>query len=117
MIFLSWGAVFLLTVSYWFQIYKIHIHKEVRDLSLPFHWLLFTGFALLGFQAYVENSTIFLAKQIGTTIPVAVLIFQIYYHRQDHYYDKDFPDCVVCQEPIEPEWKYCPGCGTKDVGL
>ncbi len=114
---LSWAAISALMVSYWFQIYKIQIHKEVRDLSLPYHWLLFIGFSLLGFQAYVENSTIFLVKQIVTSIPVGVLILQIYYHRQDKWFDSEDSDCFSCKRKIEPKWKYCPDCGTRDNGV
>lgn len=117
MVFLSWVAVVALTVSYWFQIYKIQIHKEVRDLSLAYHWLSFIGFALLAFQAYVEGSMIFLVKQIATTIPVGILIWQIYYHRKDKWYDEKYSDCFSCNRKIEPEWKYCPDCGSRDNGV
>jgi uncharacterized protein with PQ loop repeat len=114
---LSWAAVAALSVSYWFQIYKIHVHKEVRDHSLPFYWLLFIGFGLLGIQAYYEESVIFLAKQILTTIPTGIIIAQIYFHRRDHWYDESYSACITCKTIIEPDWKYCPDCGTRDTGL
>ena len=44
---LSWTAIFLLSISYWFQIYKIHQHKEVRDLSMIYHVMLALGFGIL----------------------------------------------------------------------
>ena len=77
---LSWSAVLILSVSYWFQIWKIHVHKEVRDLSMTYHVLLATGFGILTYTAWLEGSTIFLAKQIMTTIPVCVIIGQIITH-------------------------------------
>ena len=80
----SWIAVVLLSTSYWFQIYKIHIHKEVRDLSMAYHVLLAIGFGILTWTAWAENSTIFVVKQIATTVPVMIIIAQIVYHKNDH---------------------------------
>lgn len=117
MVFFSWVAVAALTISYYFQIYKIHVHKEVRDLSLAYHWLTLFGFAVLAVQAHYEDSLIFLIKQIMTCIPVAILIFQIYYHRQDKWYDSEYSDCGLCKRKIEPSWKFCPNCGTRDTGI
>ena len=71
---LSWTAVILLSTSYWFQIWKIHVHKEVRDLSMTYHILLALGFGILAYTAWLEGSTIFLVKQIATTIPVCIII-------------------------------------------
>ena len=55
---LSWTAVCLLSISYWFQIWKIHIHKEVRDLSMLYHVFLAVGFGILAYTAWLEKSTI-----------------------------------------------------------
>ena len=82
---LSWIAVALLAISYWFQVYKIHVHKEVRDLSITYHVMLALGFGILAVTAYVEGSTIFLIKQISTTIPVLVILGQIFYHKGDKW--------------------------------
>ena len=71
---LSWIAIFMLASSYWFQIWKIHVHKEVRDLSLIYHILLALGFGLLIITAVMEDSFIFLVKQIATFIPVIIII-------------------------------------------
>ncbi len=109
---LSWIAVILLCISYWFQIYKIHVHKEVRDLSMTYHVMLALGFGILAITAYIENSTIFLVKQIATTIPVLVIIGQIIYHKGDHWHDDDDPMCTGCNEELEPDWSVCPYCGT-----
>lgn len=109
--FLSWAAVVILSVSYWFQIWKIHVHKEVRDLSMTYHVMLAVGFGILAFTAWIEGSTIFLIKQIATTIPVIVIIAQIIYHQDDHWHDDDDPLCNSCGEELEPDWSACPYCG------
>ena len=109
---LSWFAVVLLCTSYWFQIWKIHVHKEVRDLSMTYHILLALGFGILTYTAYIEDSTIFLAKQVLTTIPVIIIIGQIYYHKNDHWHDKNDQLCTACNEELEPSWSVCPYCGT-----
>lgn len=111
---LSWTAVGLLSISYWFQIWKIHVHKEVRDLSITYHVMLALGFGILTYTAWVEGSTIFLIKQIATTVPVCVIIWQIYIHKGDHWHDDVDPSCTNtdCNEELELEWKVCPYCGT-----
>lgn len=109
----SWIAIFLLSISYWFQIYKIHIHKEVRDISLSYNVLLGVGFAILGVTAYVERSVIFLAKQVLTTIPVIVIICQVIYHKGDRWHDEQDGHCASCKEELELYWSHCPFCGKK----
>jgi hypothetical protein len=109
---LSWSAVALLSVSYWFQIWKIHVHKEVRDLSMTYHVFLALGFGILTFTAWKENSTVFLVKQISTTIPVIIIIIQIYVHKSDHWQDdgEAFP-CLSCDGDLEYSWNHCAHCG------
>ena len=108
---LSWSAIFLLSISYWFQIWKIHVHKEVRDLSMAYHVLLAVGFGILTYTAYVEGSTVFIVKQIMTTIPVLIIIGQIIIHKEDHWHDDADPLCLSCGEELEPDWKHCAYCG------
>lgn len=108
---LSWSAIVVLSVSYWFQIWKIHVHREVRDLSLIYHILLAIGFGILAITALMEDSLVFLVKQIATTIPVLVIIGQIIYHRDERWHDDAMPDCVVCGEEIDDQWVCCPFCG------
>ena len=108
---LSWIAIVILSVSYWFQIWKIHVCREVRDLSLPYHVLLAVGFGILAVTAWVEHSHIFLVKQIATTIPVLVIIGQIFYHRGDRWHDEESSCCDGCEEELEQSWAYCPFCG------
>lgn len=107
----SWTAIGLLSVSYWFQIWKIHVHKEVRDLSMAYHVFLALGFGILTWTAIEENSTKFLVKQIATTIPVLIIIGQIIYHKDDHWHDDDDPLCLKCGMELEMDWRFCSYCG------
>lgn len=108
---ISWIAIVILSCSYWFQIWKIHLHKEVRDLSITYHILLAIGFGTLTYTAWQEDSIIFLVKQIATTVPVLIIIIQIIIHKKDHWHDKADALCKKCSEEIEPDWSYCPYCG------
>ena len=110
---LSWIAIFILASSYWFQIWKIHLHKEVRDLSLIYHILLALGFGLLIITALMEDSFIFLVKQIATFIPVIIIICQIIFHQQDHWHDDDDELCRKCSKELEPHWQFCPYCSNR----
>lgn len=110
---LSWTAVVLLCLSYWFQIWKIHVHKEVRDLSMIYHIIQALGFAILAYTAWVEQSMIFLAKQVASTIPVMIIIGQIIVHKDDHWHDDADPDCSSCGEELEIPWNHCPYCGAE----
>lgn len=107
---LSWTAVIALAISYWFQIYKIHVHKEVRDLSVIYHVLLTAGSTVLAITAFIDDSTIFLIKQLTTAIPALVILLQIRYHKGDHWHDDSDDNCADCQEELEPNWKACPYC-------
>ena len=109
--FLSWFAVVLLAASYWFQIWKIHRYKEVRDLSIKYHILLAIGFGILIFTALHEGSTIFLVKQISTFIPVVIIIYQIKYFKNKNLNNKKDKFCKNCKLEIKHGWKYCPSCG------
>ncbi|MBF5058835.1 zinc ribbon domain-containing protein [Candidatus Neptunochlamydia vexilliferae] len=110
---LSWIAIVVLSVSYWFQIWKIHVHKEVRDISLTYNILLALGFGTLTFTAIEEGSLIFLVKQIMTTIPVIIIIIQVIYHKNDKWHDPALARCSKCKEELERRWSFCPSCGEK----
>ena len=108
---LSWIAIALLVVGYWLQVWRIHIHKEVRDISMPYMFCLLVGFLILAVLAVYERSLLFFVKQVATSIPVAVIIGQVIYHRRDHWHDTKLPHCVRCDSEIEEGWGFCPGCG------
>ena len=110
---LSWLAIAILSVSYWFQIWKIHVHQEVRDLSFTYHVLLAIGFGILTYTAYVENSFIFMVKQVATTVPVIVIMLQILIHRKDRWHDDELPHCEECHQELEDGWNFCSFCGLK----
>ena len=103
-------GIFLTSVSYWFQIYKIHQHKEVRDLSKMAFSGLLLGYVCLFYGAWTEDSAIFMFKQIATGIPVAIILGQIIYHKGDHWVDASDPDCPQCGEDSEPDFSCCPYC-------
>lgn len=109
---LSWIAVLALSLGYWSQVYRIHIHKEVRDLSLPSYVLMSIGFMILFFQAVKDDSPVFIAKQIAAFVPVTFIIIQIIVHRKDKWHDEFNPHCLSCKEELEMTWKVCPYCGT-----
>jgi hypothetical protein len=108
----SWIAVGVLSVSYWFQIWKIHIHKEVRDISITYNLMLAIGFGILGVTAWMERNTLFLVKQIVTTIPTVIIVFQILYHRKDTWHEPGQKNCSSCQVSMEKTWDFCPFCGS-----
>jgi len=111
---LSYIAIAILACSYWLQIWKIHVHREVRDLSLWYHILLAVGFGILIFTAVAEDSTIFFWKQVLTFAPVVIIVAQIVYHgymRHDHWHDDEDIDCLHCGEELELDWACCPYCG------
>lgn len=111
--FLPWLAVLFLSGGYFMQVWKIHVHKEVRDLSVTYHIFLLIGFILLFIQAWSEASTLFLVKQIGTFVPVFIILMQIFYHKKDRWHDKKDPTCNGCEVELELDWVHCPFCGHK----
>ena len=78
-------AIAIVSVGFWAQAWRIHRHKEVRDLSLLQYISLATGYLILSFVAYGENSIVFLIKQIASFLPVLVIIAQIIIHREDKW--------------------------------
>jgi len=104
-------SIAILSVSYWFQIWKIHVHKEVRDLSITFNIMLAIGFGILAVTAWVEHSSIFLVKQIMTTLPTCIIVLQILYHRKDQWHESEHRGCLNCKKSLEHSWDFCPFCG------
>lgn len=78
-------AIALVSIGFWAQVWRIHVHKEVRDLSLIQYISLAIGYIILGFEAYDINSWTFLLKQIVTVIPVIIIIGQIWIHKEDKW--------------------------------
>ena len=84
---LSWGAIVILSASYWIQVWHIHKHKEVRDLNI-WTWVgLSIGFSIMSIKAIDEGTYIFLVKQIATLVPSLIVVLQIWWHRRDTWED------------------------------
>ena len=109
---LPWLALVVLSLGYWSQVWKTHVHKEVRDLSIASYIFLAIGFTIMGARALYDGSVLFFTKQLVTLIPVGILIFQIRYHRDDRWHDDADEMCLTCDEELEPQWSYCPYCST-----
>lgn len=110
---IPWVAVATLSIGYWAQVWRIHVHREVRDLSMISYSLLSIGFFIMSIKAYNDNSTIFFIKQVATFIPATIVIFQIFIHKEDHWHDEHNPICTSCNEELELCWEYCAYCGAK----
>lgn len=108
-----WLAVVFISAGFWLQALKIHIHKEVRDLSISYHICLVIGYFILFLTAIHEESTIFMVKQISAFIPVVVILSQILKYRQSRWHDEGNPHCTNCKSELEISWAHCPVCGTK----
>lgn len=108
---IPWIAVIALCAGYLAQIHKIHVHREVRDLSIISYLSWGLGYLVLSYEAYQMGADIFLAKNAITLGLVAVIVSQIYYHREDEWHDDDDTSCSACGNEIEPRWQYCPDCG------
>jgi len=109
--YLPWLAILFLSGGYFMQVWKIHVHREVRDLSITYHIFLLIGFSLLFIRAWHDSSTLFIVKQVASFVPVLIILLQIFYHRKDHWHDDADPTCSGCEGEIELDWKHCPYCG------
>lgn len=87
---LTYGASILLCIGYWAQVYKIHIHKEVRDLNIWSYIAFAIAYVILGIEAYTINSTVFLFKNALVLVPTCVLIWQIKVHEGDEWVNDDY---------------------------
>ena len=82
---LSWVASIVLMWSLLDQILHIHRHKEVRDISLKSILKLVIGSVILGVEAVMIGSGVFLFKQLGTVVLACVILYQIRTHRKDRW--------------------------------
>lgn len=110
--YIPWTAVAILSLGYWAQVWKIHQHKEVRDLSILSYSMLAVGFTVMGIKAYFDGSFIFTVKQLATLIPTLFIIFQVWYHKDDRWHDDLDDFCRHCGSELEPHWSFCADCGT-----
>jgi uncharacterized protein with PQ loop repeat len=81
----SWLAAIFLSIGYWLQVYRIHKHKEVRDLSIHSYVFFAIAYVLLGIEGWQIESTLFLVKNILVLVPTCIIIWQIYCHKDDKW--------------------------------
>ena len=113
--FLSWLAVLMLATGQAAQICRIHVHKEVRDLSpwMFIFWII--GCFILLLESLAVGSAVFAFKNVLMMGLMGTILFQIWYHRKDHWHDDDDPHCVECHQELELDWLACPYCGTQKM--
>lgn len=114
--FVPWIAISLLCAGYMAQIHKIHVHKEVRDLSIIGYLSWGLGYLVLAYEAYTIDSNVFLAKNGITLALVIIIVAQIWCHRDAEWHDDEDTQCN-CGNEIEPHWSFCPDCGEKQEKL
>ena len=111
----AWLAIGMLALSHWLQVYKIHKHREVRDISIWTYIFLLCGYSCLFAKAsydwYHGNGDIVWAvRQMATILPVSIVLMQIRWHKKDKWHDDLSPHCNNCDGELEPQWDYCPYC-------
>jgi len=112
---ITWIAIGVLAASYWLQVWKIHKHREVRDISGWTYAFLLVGYFALLTKASIDwhNGTgdiIWIFRQMATIVPVVIVLLQIRWHKKDRWHDDEDPVCKNCQKELEPHWAYCPYC-------
>lgn len=98
-------AILILSIGYWWQIYKNHKTRHVEDLSITYFLCMAVGVSILAVHAVKEGSWVFFLKQISILIPSIIIIQQIFKYKQ-----KEKCNCVSFQQLT---FKFCPNCGKK----
>jgi predicted membrane channel-forming protein YqfA (hemolysin III family) len=109
---LPWLAVIIISTGYLAQIWKIHEHREVRDLSIWSYLSWGAAYLILAYQGYAIDAPVFIFKNVATFGLVLIILAQIYIHRDDEWHDDDDKACS-CGNELEPHWKHCPDCGQR----
>jgi uncharacterized protein with PQ loop repeat len=114
---MAWLAICILAISHWLQVYKIHKHREVRDISQWTYVFLLTGYICLFIKAILDwkagtGDFVWAARQMATIIPVTIVLFQIKWHQNDHWHDDNDVNCASCRNELEDYWCHCPYCGS-----
>ena len=113
--YLPWMAIVILGFSHWAQVHKIHVHREVRDLSLGTYSMLLIGYGLVLSKAINDlmsgtSTWFYIVRQVACIIPISVVLWQIHKYKKAKWHDDDAPICTNCNKELEPDWKYCPYC-------
>jgi len=98
----AWSAVVAIPAGYFIQIYKIHKHKEVRDLSQAAFMFYLYSYISLGMKAYLDGSEIFIAKNIFVAIPTIIILYQIKVHKNDTWkHDEEYESLRKKQDHVK----------------
>lgn len=113
---MPWVAIGILAVSHWLQVYKIHQHREVRDISQWTYIFLLTGYIALFTKAIIDwqagtGDIVWAVRQMATILPVSIVLMQIKWHQNDHWHDDEDTNCSSCRNELEEGWCWCPYCG------
>ena len=111
----AWIAIGVLAISHWLQVFKIHKHKEVRDISIWTYVFLLVGYFVLFTKAIIDwnegtGDLVWAIRQVATILPVSIVLFQVRYHQKDRWHDDADQNCSNCSKELEPHWDYCPYC-------
>lgn len=111
----AWIAIGVLALSHWLQVYKIHQHREVRDISMWTYVFLLVGYLALFSKAIVDwnegtGDLVWAVRQCMTIVPVSIVLLQIRWHKKDRWHDECSPMCNNCNKELEQQWEYCPYC-------
>lgn len=102
---LAFLAIIILSIGYWYQIYKNYTTEHVEDLSVVYFVCMAIGVSILAVQAIKEGSVVFFLKQISILIPSVIIIRQIFKYKR-----KEKCDCLKHKQDL---FNHCPNCGKK----
>lgn len=81
----AWVASFGAVLTLLPQIWRIHVHKEVRDLSKISFWGLAIFSTILLMEAIYLKSGIYIVKQAGSALFAFIILWQIKIHEKDKW--------------------------------
>jgi len=102
---LAFLAILILSVGYWYQIYKNHVTQHVEDLSITYFLCMAIGVSILAVQAIKEGSLVFFLKQVSILVPTVIIIKQIFKYKRK--------DKCICLNYKQENFIHCPNCGKK----
>ena len=82
---IAWVASIIAILGFVPQIWRIHVHKEVRDLSKLSFWMLAVSSAVLFVEAIYLGSGVYIFKQLGALVFALIILWQIRTHEKDEW--------------------------------
>lgn len=104
---MAFWAIIILSVGYWYQIYKNYVTEHVEDLSITYFVCMAIGVSILAIQAVKEGSLVFFLKQLSILIPSVIIIRQIFKYKR-----KEKCECLGHKKE---NYKFCPNCSKKYI--